>query len=140
MKCFWKNWRNKEIGWFIAILFYITPAFILSTTNPQIINSTPNIKLNLNKINPILKRIGVVKETLLPKQNSNNYKKYFYNEIDQQKRIGVVKERLYVTRITKAIIPIIEQKDKPFFIITFVDLSKFLKLFIIFLIICITYK
>lgn len=87
----------------------MTPLFILSTTIPQIINSTPKIKLNLNIIKPIVNKIGIVKD------------------------------KLYVTRIIKEIIPRIEQNLKPFFIIIFVNLSKLLKLFKILLIICITH-
>ena len=43
------------------------------------------------------------------------------------KTIGTVKDKLYVTRIIKEIIPRIEQNFKPFFMISFVNLSKFLK-------------
>ena len=35
-----------------------------STTKPQIINSIPQIKLNLNSMKPIVKRTGIVNEKL----------------------------------------------------------------------------
>ena len=65
-------------------------------------NSIPQIKLNLNSINPIVKSIVIVNE------------------------------KLYVRRITKEIMQIKKQNFKPQFIINFVNLSKFLKLLKIF--------
>ena len=90
-------------------IFYINCFFILSAANPQIMNSIAKIRLSLNKPNPKIYRIGVVKD------------------------------KLYVTKIIKEMIPKIEQNFRPFFIIIFANLSKLLKLFIIFLIIFITY-
>ena len=72
-------------------------------------NSIPQIKLNLNSINPIVKSTGIVNE------------------------------KLYVRRIAKEIMQIKKQNFKPQFIINFVNLSKFLKLLKIFLNIIITY-
>ena len=89
--------------------YYIICFLIPSTTKPQITNSIPKIKLNLNKTKPIVKRIGKVKE------------------------------KLYVTRRTIATKPIKAENIKPLLIIIFVNLSKLLKELIIFLNICITY-
>ena len=72
-------------------------------------NSIPQIKLNLNSINPIVKSTGIVNE------------------------------KLYVRRIAKEIMQIKKQNFKPQFIINFVNLSKFLKLLKIFFNIIITY-
>lgn len=54
-----------------------------STTKPQIINSIPQIRLNLNNIKPIVKSIGIVSE------------------------------RLYVRRMAKEIIQIKKQNFRP---------------------------
>ena len=89
--------------------FYIICFFIPSTTNPQIINSIPKIRLNLNKIKPMVKSIGIVKE------------------------------KLYVRRTTSETKQIVKQNFKPCIIINLVNLSKLLKLLKIFLNIIITY-
>ncbi len=80
-----------------------------STTKPQIINSIPQIKLNLNSMKPIVKRIGIVNE------------------------------KLYVISIIKEIMQIKKQNFRPWLIINFVILSSLLKLSNIFFNICITY-
>ena len=74
-----------------------------STTKPQIINSIPQIKLNLNSMKPIVKRTGIVNE------------------------------KLYVISIIKEIMQIKKQNFRPWLIINFVILSRFLKLSNIFL-------
>ena len=91
------------------IILYIICFFIPSTTKPQITNSIPKIKLNLNKIKPIVKSIGIVNE------------------------------KLYVRRIARETKQIIKQNFNPWLIISLVNLSRFLKLLKIFFNIIITY-
>lgn len=100
---------GRPCGTSFHTLIYIICFFIPSTTKPQIINSIPKIRLNLNKIKPIVKSIGIVKE------------------------------KLYVVRIASEARQIIKQNFNPWLIISFVNLSRFLKLLITFFNIIITY-
>ena len=72
-------------------------------------NSIPHIKLSLNKIKPIVKSIGIVNE------------------------------KLYVSKIAKEMMQIIKQNFNPWLIINLVKLSRLLKLLKTFFNIIITY-